>query len=394
MKNKMNFDIYPKVILKKGREKSDSRFHPWIFSGAIYKKANNIKPGDFVKVISAEDVFIGIGTYSPSSISVRIISRQDAIINKDFWIYRITKAKELRETLIINSNSYRLIHGEGDFLSGLIIDKYDNVFVLQAHDEGIYKNINVIKDALIEVFGNNITIYNKSKKTIPFLDEIEDGFLYGEEIENVLILENGLQFKVDFKSGQKTGFFLDQRDNRMLFKSYANQKDVLNLFCYTGGFSIYSLSGGANSCTSVDSSDLALSTVEDNINMNFKDINHTSVKSDVFKYMETNTNKYNLIVIDPPAFAKHQRARKQALHAYTRVNKMAIDALEKNGIIFTFSCSQAISDEDFQRAIFNAVLMTDRQCRVLFKLSQGADHPLDIYHPEGKYLKGLVLKLD
>lgn len=390
----MEFSIYPKVVLKKGREESDSRNHPWIFSGAIENKDANIKPGDFVKVESSKNTFIGIGTYSSGSIAVRILSWIDLVIDKNFFAFNINRAKELRETLEINSDSYRLIHGEGDNLSGLIIDKYANVFVVQAHDEGIYKNINLIKDALIEVYGEDIVIYNKSSKTIPFLKNIQDEFLYGNQIEDIEIIENENKFIVDFIKGQKTGFFIDQRENRHLLSKFSKDKNVLNTFAYTGGFSIYALNGGAKSCVSVDGSEYATDLINKNIELNNYSEKHTTIKKDIFKFFESNEEKFDLIVVDPPAFAKHQKAKKQALNAYTRINLMAIEALQEDGIIFTFSCSQAISEEEFQRSIFNAVLQTNRQCRILYKLSQPADHPRNIFHPEGKYLKGFVLKFD
>jgi 23S rRNA (cytosine1962-C5)-methyltransferase len=390
----MEFSIYPKVVLKKGREESDSRKHPWIFSGAIESKDSNIKPGDYVKVESSKNAFIGIGTYSSGSIAVRILSWIDLVIDKNFFAFNIKKAKELRESLEINSNSYRLIHGEGDNLSGLIIDKYDNVFVVQAHDEGIYLNINLIKDALIEVFGKDIVVYNKSSKTIPFLKNIKDEFLYGNEIEYIEIIENGNKFIVDFIKGQKSGFFIDQRENRYLLSNFSKNKDVLNTFAYTGGFSIYALNGGAKSCVSVDGSEYATELINKNIELNNYTNKHTTIKKDIFKFFESNEDKFDLVVVDPPAFAKHQKAKKQALNAYTRINLMAIESLQEDGIIFTFSCSQAISEEDFQRAIFNAVLQTNRKCSILYKLSQPADHPRNIFHPEGKYLKGFVLKFD
>lgn len=389
----MQYTVYPKVKLKKGRELSDSRMHPWIFSGAIQFKDKSINSGDLVSVFSFNDEFIGIGTYSPSSISVRILSRLDIILDINFWYNKLKSAKELREHLEINSDSYRLVHGEGDFVSGLIIDKYANLFVIQAHDEGIFKMLDQIKSALVELYGKDIIVYNKSKKSLPFLENIEESFIYGDSVDFIKITENNLFFNVDVVNGQKTGFFIDQRDNRNLVKKFANNKKCLNTFCYTGGFSVYSLSGGASMCTSVDSSELAIEATIKNIELNGFSEKHQALKSDVFKFFENNTEKFDLIVVDPPAFAKHQKARKQALNAYTRINKMAIDSLSDDGFLFTFSCSQAISEEDFQRAIFNAVLQTNRSCQIISKLGQPKDHPLDIYHPEGKYLKGFMLKI-
>lgn len=390
----MEYSIYPQVVLKKGREGADSRNHPWIFSGAIHLIDERIKAGDIVRVESSKNEFIGIGTFSSGSISVRILSRVDTIIDKNFFVYKIKKAKGLRDILNINSNAYRLVHGEGDNLSGLIIDRYNNVFVIQAHDEGIYYKIDLIKDALVEIFGKDIIVYNKSNKTIPFLKDVEDNFIYGESIAETEIIENGNKFIIDFVKGQKTGFFIDQRDNRERLKSFAKDKKVLNTFAYTGGFSVYALSAGAKECTSVDASDNALSILNQNIAKNNFSQNHKSVNSDIFKFFEKNEEKFELIVVDPPAFAKHQKAKKQALNGYTRLNLMAINSLKENGVIFTFSCSQAISEDEFQRAIFNAVLQSNRECKILDKLSQPADHPRNIFHQEGKYLKGFILKFD
>jgi len=390
----MELNIYPKLYLQKGREKSDSRFHPWIFSGAISSKTTNIRQGDLVSVFSADEEFIGIGTFSPSTIAVKILSRIDVLINKDFWLVKLRDARKLREELDINSNAYRLVHGEGDYLPGLIIDKYDRVFVIQAHDEGIFKQIENIKNALVDLYGKDISIYNKSKKSIPFLNNVEDSYIYGEELEQVIIEENGLKFYVDIVSGQKTGFYIDQRDNRKLINKFSKGKKVLNTFCYSGAFSVYALSAGASSCHSVDSSEIAITKTKENIELNFKNSNHTEEKIEVFKFFERNTEKFELIIVDPPSFAKHPRAKKQALHAYTKTNRMAIEALEEKGIIFTFSCSQAVSEEEFQRSIFNAVLSTNRKCQIIAKLGQPSDHPLDIYHQEGKYLKGFLLKFD
>jgi len=390
----MELNIYPKIYLKNGRESSDSRFHPWIFSGAIHSKTESIKEGDLVSVYTIQEEFIGIGTYSPSSIAVKILSRIDLIINKDFWLVKLRDAKNLREELNINSNAYRLVHGEGDFLPGLIIDKYDKMFVIQAHDEGIYKQLGNIKIALVELFGKDITVFSKSSKTIPFLRNIEDTFLYGNETEQVIVDENGLKFSVDVVQGQKTGFYVDQRDNRELVKLFSKGKKVLNTYCYTGAFSVYALSAGATYCHSIDSSESAIAKTKENIDLNFEKANHTEEKVEVFKYFENNNYKFDLIIVDPPSFAKHPRAKKQALHAYTKVNRMAINALEPKGTIFTFSCSQAINDEEFQRAIFNAALKSGRKCQIIAKLGQPSDHPLDIFHQEGKYLKGFLLKFD
>lgn len=390
----MELNIYPKIYLKNGRESSDSRFHPWIFSGAIHSKTDKIQPGDLVSVYTNEEEFIGIGTYSPSSIAVKILSRIDLIINKDFWLVKLRNAKNLRESLSIKSNAYRLVHGEGDFLPGLIIDKYDKLFVIQAHDEGIFKQLENIRTALVELFGKDISIFNKSSKTIPFLRNIEDSFLYGKETEQVLVEENDLKFSVDVVKGQKTGFYVDQRVNRELVKQFSKDKKVLNTYCYTGAFSVYALSAGANYCHSIDSSEHAIEKTKENINLNFDNAKHSEEKIEVFKYFENNTDKFDLIIVDPPSFAKHPRAKKQALHAYTKVNKMAIDALEPKGTIFTFSCSQAVSEEEFQRAIFNAALKSGRKCQIIAKLGQPSDHPMDIFHQEGKYLKGLLLKFD
>lgn len=391
------------IVLRKGKEDSLKRFHPWVFSGAIARKSDSIEEGEVVRVLAADGGFLGVGHYQIGSIAVRILSFQDEATDISFYIKRISQAYRLRETLQLlrsNNNAFRLIHGEGDHLPGLIIDMYGNTAVIQAHSVGMHKDISLIVDALKAVLPADRLqhIYYKSESTLPYKAEVNvvDSYLMGGEQVNEVALENGLQFNIDWLKGQKTGFFVDQRENRSLLQKYSSGRNVLNMFCYTGGFSVYALCGGAASVDSVDSSSKAVSLTERNVTLNFGDEpRHKALAEDAFKFLkQIPQGKYDLIVLDPPAFAKHRDAIKNALQGYKRLNLSAMEKLAPGGILFTFSCSQAITKEQFRLAVFSATAISGRQVRILHQLTQPADHPVNIYHPEGEYLKGLVLQVE
>ena len=386
-----------KIILKPGRDESVKRFHPWIFSGAIKKADNNIEEGDTVAVYSSQGDFLGRGHYQNSSITVRLLTFSDEELNADFYRKRITEAYNLRkrETLTHNSNTntYRLIHGEGDLLPGLIVDIYNDIAVFQAHSLGMYKAMQLTAPILTEVNEHITCVYNKSSATIPkYGDNITDEWVIGNKELPVTVSEHGCLFEINPDEGQKTGFFIDQRENRFLLQKYAENVSVLNMFCYTGGFSVYALKGGASKVVSVDSSAKAIALANRNVEINFgKEVNHTGVVADVFNYFRDNDELYDVIILDPPAFAKHHSAVKNALQAYKRINAKAMERLKPGGILFTFSCSQAINKQQFLQAVFSAAAITKKQVSILHHLTQPADHPVNIYHPEGEYLKGLVL---
>ena len=408
-----------KIILKKGKGESLKRFHPWVFSGAVHKmvlgkKEQEPAEGDIVEVYSHEDEFLGLGHYQIGSITVRILSFEKRAIDSEYWYESLYAAYKEREVLGLtageSSNSdykttaYRLVHGEGDFLPGLIIDVYGKVAVIQAHSAGMFLSRNEIAQALQKVYGDKLcAIYDKSAATAPFKAglDLNDGFLWvaegmQEPVEDV-VYENGNKFIVNWVEGQKTGFFLDQRDNRHLVGKYAAGKEVLNLFCYTGGFSIYALSGGAKKVDSVDSSKKAMDMVDRNVALNGDEyVNiHTSYCEDAIEFMrKCDANKYDLMIVDPPAFAKHRGALDNALRAYKKLNALAIEKVKKGGIIFTYSCSQVVDKHAFALAVFSAAAQTGRKVRILHRLTQPADHPVNIYHPEGEYLKGLVLYVE
>ena len=391
------------IKLQPKKEGSLKRFHPWVFSGAISKLPNDLVEGEIVKVISSNDEFLGIGHYQIGSISVRILSFEDEVIDVNFYTKIIRNAYNMRleNGFISNINhTYRLIHGEGDNLPGLIIDVYEKSTVVQAHSVGMDSDKMMIVEALKNVLGNDNlkNIYYKSEGTLPFKADIDsiDGYLYGGKDVDAVSIENGLKFNIDWLRGQKTGFFIDQRENRSLLEQYSKNRNVLNMFCYTGAFSVYAIRGGAKSVTSIDSSSKAIRITDDNVAINFDDTSsHTSAAMDAFKYLrEMDDNAHDLIVLDPPAFAKHRGAIKNALQGYKRLNAAAIEKIKTGGIIFTFSCSQAISKEQFRLAVFSAAAMTGRKVRIMHQLSQPADHPINIYHPEGEYLKGLVLHVE
>lgn len=391
------------IVLKPKKDEFLKRFHPWVFSGAIAYKPNNLTEGEIVKVLSSEKEFLGIGHYQIGSIAVRILSFRDEQIDESFYAKRLTAAYKMRNELKLirsDNNTFRLIHGEGDFLPGLIIDIYGSTAVVQAHSVGMHTDRGLITGALKEVFKSQpkFNVFYKSEGTLPFKAEIEfgDSYIYGGENESHIAVENGLKFKIDWLKGQKTGFFIDQRDNRTLLEHYSKDRNVLNMFSYTGGFSVYALRGGASEVVSVDSSSKAISIAEENVLMNFgDDPRHHASSEDAFKFLsDIPDNKYDLIVLDPPAFAKHRGAVNNALQGYKRLNHAAFNKIASGGILFTFSCSQVITKEQFRLAVFSAAALSGRKVQILHQLTQPADHPVSIYHPEGEYLKGLVLYVE
>ena len=396
-----------RIILNKGKEQSLKRFHPWVFSGAVKRiEGGDPSEGDVVDVYSFGGEYLGCGHYQIGSITVRILSFEKVAIDQDFWNRAIEGAYNARKTLGLigasDTDAYRLVHGEGDFLPGLIIDVYGKTAVIQAHSAGMFLAKDSIAEALRKVYGSALAaIYDKSEGTAPFKAglDLKDGYIYREEgVEDAqVVLENGNKFSVNWVEGQKTGFFLDQRDNRALVKKYAAGKNVLNLFCYTGGFSIYALNGGAAHVDSVDSSRKAMDMVVRNVELNgfTEGVEHTSYCEDAIEFMrKCEGNKYDLMIVDPPAFAKHRGALDNALRAYKRLNALAIEKVKPGGVVFTYSCSQVVDKHNFALAVFSAAAQTGRRVRILHRLTQPADHPVNIYHPEGEYLKGLVLLVE
>ena len=393
--------MYKTIVLKRGKEESLKRFHPWIFSGAIAFADNNIEEGETVRVLNADNEFIAIGHFQVGSIAVRVLTFEDIDIDEEFWCERLTSALEMRRLTGIadnpTNNTYRLVHGEGDNLPGLVIDCYGKTAVMQAHSVGMHRHRNVIAQQLVRVMGNRIEhVFYKSETTLPYKAGLgqENGFIVGGCNDNIAV-ENGLKFHVDWLRGQKTGFFVDQRENRCLLESYSKDKTVLNMFCYTGGFSFYAMRGGAKTVHSVDSSAKAIELTNANVELNFPDDNrHEAFCEDAFKFLDAADNKYDLIILDPPAFAKHRAALHNALKGYTRLNVKAFQRIRKGGILFTFSCSQVVTKDNFRNAVFTAAAQAGRNVRILHQLHQPADHPINIYHPEGEYLKGLVLYVE
>lgn len=393
--------MYKQVYLRKGKEESLLRFHPWVFSGAIASLDEGIEEGEIVKVITSKGNCIAIGHYQIGSIAVRVLTFKDVNIDDDFWCSRLKSAIDMRVKLGIadnpQNNTYRLVHGEGDNLPGLVIDVYGRTAVMQAHSVGMHVYRKEIASALVAVMGERIAnVYYKSETTLPFKAELgqENGFLYGGSEDNTAI-ENGLKFHVDWLKGQKTGFFVDQRENRSLLESYSKGKRVLNMFCYTGGFSFYAMRGGAKLVHSVDSSAKAIELTKRNVELNFpNDTRHEAFCEDAFKYLDKAGGDYDLVILDPPAFAKHRAALRNALKGYTRLNVKAFEKMKSGGILFTFSCSQVVTKDNFRNAVFTAAAMAGRKVRILHQLHQPADHPINIYHPEGEYLKGLVLYVE
>lgn len=393
--------MYKQIFLKRGKEESLKRFHPWIFSGAIHHMDEGIEEGETVRVITAAGEFIAVGHYQIGSIAVRVLSFEDIEINTDFWCERLQSALDVRIGVGIadspTNNTYRLVHGEGDYLPGLVIDCYGSTAVMQAHSVGMHVCRNEICQALVQVMGDRIAnVYYKSETTLPYKADLhqENGFLVGGDASNVA-MENGLKFHIDWLRGQKTGFFVDQRENRSLLEQYAKGKSVLNMFCYTGGFSVYAMRGDAKQVHSVDSSAKAIELTNDNVALNFPDdARHEAFCEDAFKYLDEHDQQYDLIVLDPPAFAKHRAALRNALKGYTRLNVKGLQRIKKGGILFTFSCSQVVTKDNFRNAVFTAAAQVGRKVRILHQLHQPADHPINIYHPEGEYLKGLVLYVE
>ncbi len=392
---------YKNIYLKRGKEESLKRFHPWVFSGAILHMDEGILEGEIVRVLTNNNDFIALGHYQIGSISVRILSFEDIAIDENFWYTSIQSALNARLAINIAdnlmNNTFRLIHGEGDNLPGLVIDCYGETAVMQAHSVGMHVDREMICKALIDVMGCRIkNVYYKSDTTLPFKADLhqENGFIYGSTSDDIAI-ENGVKFHVDWLRGQKTGFFVDQRDNRSLLEHYAKDKSVLNMFCYTGGFSVYAMRGGAKLVHSVDSSAKAIELTNENIALNFNgDTRHEAFCEDAFKYLDAHDDKYDLIVLDPPAFAKHRGALHNALKGYTRLNIKGLQKIKKGGLLFTFSCSQVVTKDNFRNAVFTAAALSGRKVRILHQLHQPADHPINIYHPEGEYLKGLVLYVE
>ena len=393
--------MYKKIYLKKGKEESLKRFHPWVFSGAIQHQPEDVEEGEVVRVMTAGGEFIAVGHYQIGSIAVRVMAFEDVDIDDEFWRGKLQSAYDMRRSIGIvdnpDNNTYRLVHGEGDNVPGLVIDIYGETAVMQAHSVGIHLERKHIATQLVKVMGERVkNVYYKSETTLPFKADLgqEDGFIIGGSKDNVA-LENGLKFHVDWLKGQKTGFFVDQRDNRSLLEQFAQGKKVLNMFCYTGGFSFYAMRGGAELVHSVDSSAKAIELTTKNVELNFPgDRRHEAFCEDAFKYLDRAGGDYDLIILDPPAFAKHRGALHNALKGYTRLNMKAFEKIKSGGIIFTFSCSQVVTKDNFRNAVFTAAALAHRNVRILHQLHQPADHPVNIFHPEGEYLKGLVLYVE
>ena len=395
-----------KIILKKGREESLKRFHPWVFSGEIAQIVGEPAEGDVVEGYGQDGKFLAAGHYQIGSIAVRVLSFESGVINDDYWKSMLSRALAVRVATGLadseTTNCYRLVHGEGDNLPGLVIDWYDGVCVMQAHSAGMFRAKKQIAQALVEIYGDKLkAVYDKSSGTAPFKAGLDlvDGYLYKKEGFNdneQVVVENGHKFIVNWTEGQKTGFFLDQRENRALVERYAKGRNVLNLFCYTGGFSIYALGAGAVHVDSVDSSAKAMALVDKNVEIGgFDKSRHTSLCVDALDYLrDVPEDKYDLMIVDPPAFAKHRGALNNALRAYQRLNAAAISKVAPGGFVFTFSCSQVVTKEAFALAVFSAAAQTGRKVRILDRLNQPSDHAVNIYHPEGEYLKGLLLYVE
>lgn len=395
-----------KIILRKGREESLRRFHPWVFSGAVAEIQGDPSEGDVVAIYASDGSFLAYGHYQIGSIAVRVLSFDDSAVRPDFWEVMLSKALNVRLACGLHSNEatdcYRLVHGEGDNLPGLIIDYYGGVCVMQAHSVGMFRAKKQITEALKKIYGNSLkAVYDKSSGTAPYKAGLElvDGYMYRSEDfsdDEQIVQENGHKFIVNWTEGQKTGFFLDQRENRALVGSLAKGRNVLNLFCYTGGFSIYALAAGAVHVDSVDSSRKAMMMVDRNVELNgFDQSLHTSLCCDAIDYLKgVPEGKYDLMIVDPPAFAKHRGALKNALRAYQRLNAAAISKVASGGFVFTYSCSQVVDKEAFALAVFSAAAQAGRRVRILDRLNQPCDHSVNIYHPEGEYLKGLLLYVE
>ena len=392
--------MYPRLILNKGKEHSLKRFHPWVFSGAIKEGGQKIEDGKIVEVYSSSNEYLATGHYQHGSIAVRVLSFEQQEINLKFWVNKVRDAYNFRKNLNLTENSntdvFRLIFAEGDNLPGLIVDYYNGTAVLQAHSVGMYFSRNEITQALIEVMGDKLSaVYDKSRETLPANAgiETENAYLYGS-FSSSEVSENNNKFCVDWEGGQKTGFFIDQRENRELLTRYVKGKSVLNTFCYTGGFSVYALNAGAKLVHSVDSSKRAMEMTDMNVNLSGKSSTHESYTADVFNFLKDADNKYDVIILDPPAFAKSRNVTHNAVQGYKRINAEAIRKIKKGGVLFTFSCSQVIQRSLFINTVIAAAIEAGRKARIIHNLSQPADHPVNIFHPEGEYLKGLVLYID
>ena len=391
---------YKTIVLKRGKADSLRRFHPWVFSGAIQTLPDDLKEGEIVRVEDASSQFLAVGHYQIGSIAIRVLSFEDVVVDDAFWDERLSEALMLRRALNLlraDNNIFRLVHGEGDRLPGLIVDIYGETAVMQAHSVGMHYARHQIAQSLQRILGKNVTqVYYKSETTLPYKANLEelDGPLLGNASNNNVAVENDLRFHIDWLRGQKTGFFIDQRENRLLLQHYSNKRYVLNMFCYTGGFSVYALRGGAQEVVSVDSSAKAIDLTNANVALNYPNCDHhKAYAEDAFRFLDKADDAYDLIVLDPPAFAKHKEAVRNALKGYTRLNLQAMRKIKRGGILFTFSCSQAISKDQFRLAVFTAAAQSGRYVRILHQLHQPADHPVNIYHPEGEYLKGLVLEI-
>ncbi len=391
---------YQSITLVKGREQSLQRKHPWIFSGGIKSKPKDLEEGAIVKVKDNFGNVLGVGMYQDNSIMVRMLSFEDEVIDDNYWISTLQKAIDYRKNILgfpsEKTNAYRLFHGEGDGVSGLIIDIYKSTAVIQCHNIGVHKMQETIAKILIKLMANELKcIYSKSKETLPdnYASNISDGFIYGDEVNEDTVKENGFEFIINWTEGQKTGFFLDQRDNRALVGRYAADRSVLNCFCYTGGFSVYAGKGGANKVDSIDVSAKAMALTDKNIVLNEIN-NHTSMTANVMECLSKLENNYDIVIVDPPAFAKNISKRHNAIQAYKRLNAMAIKATNPGGLLFTFSCSQVVTTQLFYDTIVAAGIEAGRSIRVMQHLSQGADHPVNLFHPEGHYLKGLMVYVE
>ena len=394
------------IHLRRGKEESLLRNHPWVFSGAIERISENIAPlseGDMVDVVTKQGDFIAKGHWQIGSIAVRVLSFENEDIDQAWWNRRISEAKGVREALGLVNNSdttcYRLVHGEGDLLPGLVIDIYERTAVVQCHSVGMYRSREAIAEALRVAYGNELeAIYDKSAQTLPFKADLGaiDGYLWGRNAQNDnVVLENGLKFKVNWVEGQKTGFFIDQRVNRDLVRQYSKGRKVLNTFCYTGGFSVAALAGGAKEVVSIDLSERAVKLADENVKLNFGDeAPHQAIACNAVEYLKDIDSDYDLIILDPPAFAKHHKVLGNALQGYKKINARALEKIRPGGILFTFSCSQAVSRDLFRTTIFTAAAIAKRKVRIIGQLTQPADHPINIYHPEGEYLKGLVVYVE
>ena len=401
--------MYNTVYLQTGKEESLGLFHPWVFSGAIHHIEGRPEEGDVVRILSADGRFLAVGHIQIGSIAVRVLSFEDITIDRSFWYQRLSAAYDVRKSIFPQwadgnkdgklTNAFRLVHGEGDGLPGLVIDVYDRTAVMQAHSVGMHVSRHEIADALAEVLEGVVeNIYYKSENTLAYKasEDGGNGFLKGGlATADDIAVENGLRFHVDWLGGQKTGFFVDQRENRALLERYSHGRKVLNMFCYTGGFSFYAMRGGAELVHSVDSSSRAIDITRANVELNFPgDPRHEAYAEDAFKYLDRMGDQYDLIILDPPAFAKHKDALRNALIGYRKLNAKAFEKIRPGGILFTFSCSQVVTKDNFRTAVFTAAAMSGRRVRILHQLTQPADHPVSIYHPEGEYLKGLVLYVE